>query len=264
MTFLRKQLAAMGLVLMSATSTAIGMAPPRQPVPPVEPPPPPAPTRWTLIGDSHFVIGCMGGRLQDTLLSSTNMDGIGIVPSLTGSCGTSANAWTDPGNGRRISTTCGFTACQPGGRCPQPVRSGATPYLTELMFRDSSEVFVISLGSNMLRNSRAVLVGQVDRLVAQARSYNPDAKCVWLGPPQPGASYMSATAFAEVVRNIRETVEARGCRFIDSTPLTDGRQTTDGIHYTCRGYNDWSDRTYQVLQSEFGLRQPGRAPAGGH
>jgi len=209
------------------------------------------------VGDSQG-LGYFGDNLYRWLSDKHDpKTGANLTVWTYWTCGSDVMSWLAGGR-----TVCGIRACNGAGECARDHGPHDGPavvhyrplkdYLTDIHPR----LTIISLGTNFLtahefRYHAAwdYYLSRAQTMIKQVRAAN--SRCIWIGPPQPALKTRTAAEYTDFMAALREQVEADGCTFIDSGPLSDRRyvlaRDSEGTHYTGEGEKQWSVGVWNVL-----------------
>jgi hypothetical protein len=170
-------------------------------------------------------------------------------------CGSDVMSWLS-----HARTVCGIRTCNASGHCARDHGPGDGPanvhYGPVKTYLDAihPRVTVISLGTNFLtaREFQGAFRFYLDRAVALVKEVKSSgSRCVWIGPPQPALKTRSEAEYIGFVAEMKKAVEASGCSFIDSAPLSDRKyvlsRDPEGTHYQGEGEKRWAAAVWQVL-----------------
>lgn len=100
---------------------------------------------------------------------------------------------------------------------------------------DAAIVYIV-LGTNDGWNTPDEEQTAMTAIVNRVRAQAPDARIVWVGPPD-----LEPLRATDGIAHAQEAVcRELGIRWIDSRPLATGEHTPEGIHYTRDGYAVWA------------------------
>jgi hypothetical protein len=197
------------------------------------------------IGDSHSV-GCFGTTLDNSLRALTPSGAKSpLRVSSYSTCGSSTRSWLKGSN----RTSCGFRACGPSQtKCgASSSTKGSAPILSSLLGSEKPRLTVVALGANDLQKNYSLesAKAEVASLIKQIHASG--SQCLWVGPPQEGTAFVSLAKYNAFVSALSATVEAEGCKFVDSSKYSDRSKITDPmhIHYGCTAASQWGAAAFK-------------------
>ncbi|MDR3528181.1 MAG: hypothetical protein P4L57_12980 [Rhizomicrobium sp.] len=209
------------------------------------------------VGDSQG-LGYFGDNLYRWLSDKRDpKTGANLTVWTYWTCGSDVMSWLAGGR-----TVCGIRACNGAGDCARDHGPNDGPAvvhyrpLREYLADIRPRLTIISLGTNFLtahefryQAARDYYLSRAQTMIKQVRAAN--SRCIWIGPPQPALKTRTADEYNDFMDSLRQQVEADGCTFIDSGPLSDRRfvlpRDSEGTHYTGEGEKQWSVGVWRVL-----------------
>lgn len=186
--------------------------------------------RVLIIGDSHSY-----GPLGEVLDSHYRKQGNAV--SSYASCGSSPSTWVKTSQNFK-STNCGFWSKDSAGKEIR-VKSHKLPSMADALSKANPQLTVVSLGTNILASPANINqeLKFIEQMISSIKAKG--SACVWIGPPDLSKNPFKAN-LAAGASAIKKTVEAKGCKFIDSRSYTKyPAGKSDGIHYGAGDSRKW-------------------------
>lgn len=169
-------------------------------------------------------------------------------------CGADVISWMSGG-----VSYCGARRCISPGVCTRDQGRGHVPYgsLKSYLAAVRPRVTIVSLGTNFLterefysRNYYRYYLKRAQDLAEQiARA---GSACIWVGPPQASLRTKPAEDYERFDADFAAAVQAGGCNYIDSNPLSDRSYVLphdgEGIHYRGDGEKQWSAAVWKEME----------------
>ena len=200
-----------------------------------------SPSRILIVGDSHTA-GPFGLGLLSALDSQPNLE-----TALYASCGSRAEHWTGtPYSNRICSREKDYSQAKP---VDFGAKDGSRPMksLSALVSAGKPDVVVLALGTNSLPTDREASLDRAKKEVVRAieSAKSRGARCIWVGPPNEPTERFPKSVQDCFSSMLRTTVEANGCRFVDSRDFTNAADTaldrSSHLHYYGRAGTKWGE-----------------------
>jgi hypothetical protein len=201
-------------------------------------------TKILAIGDSHSAHYYYGKELHQLLINTgTNVNSYAIGGSVS-------KNWIDGRSGKQRSSA-GFIYSihrAPDGS-ESDLSSSVSYSLNKLISQHNPGTIIISLGTNSVGKHISSGTSAYNDAGKLAKIASTSANCIWVGPPQ----YKSRDLvdIQNAAKSLKLVVEQNGCKFIDSTTLTDKSNMADSVHYNSVGGKAWAEKVYSAITTSF-------------
>lgn len=211
--------------------------------------------RILFLGDSHSYGQC--GKALDKYFRSIAQEVVTVS-----SCGSSPSTWTTQGKNFQ-TTNCGYW--RKDNHSETRVKSHQLNSHQNEDQDFNPDLTVISLGTNILSSQTSINreLPQIKKMAELAKKNG--RECIWIGPPDLQKNPFKSN-LKKGIEELRSTVEAASCKFIDSTQLTKYPPgNSDGIHYGPTESRQWGEAIQHEIDKKLKLdsatmKRPSSAP----